>query len=209
MNYYDDALLKIENLINDGKYEDALKVIDEELNVPYVPKDIETKLNYLLDEIKPFIHKIESISLEDLEKYLFMDKEHQLIAVSELDKYNLRDYVDLCNKYLSSDGFKNAKVLLIDSLIRQEINEEIHYIDSGMDYTFIPKYIVPIEMSDGFVSSKKLLEDEYMKEPSKLLMAMDLLYKDCLLSLPLNLDKSEGEYIADNIIEYISKAFEN
>lgn len=209
MNYYDELLNKIDKLINEGKYEEANKEIENELNVPYVPKDVELKLKSYLDEIKPFIRNNIFISIDDIEKYLFMDYEHQLIAVSELNKYNLRDYVDLCNKYLKSDGFKNAKVLLIDSLIRQEVNEEISYSDSGIDYYFIPKYIVPIEMSDGFNSSKKLLEEEYMKEPSKLLMAMDLLYKEALLSLPLTLDESESKYIANNIIIYIDKAFEN
>lgn len=207
MNYYDEILNKIEELISKEEYSETLKIIEEELNVPYIPREIESKFNSYYEEIKQktFIYK--SLNDEEIEKYLFMDKEHQLIAVSELDKKNLRDYLDLCNKYLSSKGFKNAKVLLIDSLIRQEINEEVKYVDEGLEYNFIPKYVIEVENSLGFLEAKKVIDDEFMKDPSMNKLAMDLLYKECLMALPVNLDKDEGDYKAKEIIKYIYKAF--
>ncbi|MBQ0035331.1 MAG: DUF3196 family protein [Firmicutes bacterium] len=207
MNYYQDIINKITKLIENENFDEANKLIDEELNVPYVPKEYLDQLEQLQAQVKAVTFVYKSLTDEDIEKYLFMDAEHQLIAVNELNKKNLREYIDLCNKYLSSNGFKNAKVLLVDSLINQEIGEDIKYIDSGMEYEFIPKYVMPIEISGGFKKALKLIDDEFMKEPSMNKLARDLLYKECLMALPVNYEESEAPILAKNIIDYIYKAF--
>lgn len=205
MNYYEETLEKINKYLNENKIDDALKLIEKELEAPYLPKEFNDELVRLYKENR----KIESFKLDDdnLEEYLYSTYEKQLIAVNYLDKKNLRDYIDICNKYLCSDGFINAKVLLIDSLIRQEIGEEISMINEGMEYNFIPKYLLPVEESDGYLSAKKYLQDIYLKEPSKLKMSMDLLYKELILNLPINMIAEEGIILAKKIEEYINKAF--
>lgn len=207
MNYYQEVIDKIEKLLSQEKYEEASLIVNEELSVAYVPNDFLNKLNEYLGIIKQNIHISTSLSDDELEKYLFLDNEHQLVAVSELCKKNLRDYIPLCNRYLSSDTFKNGKVFLIDSLINQEINEEMKYIQDGIEYSFIPKYILPIESSDGYIHADKIISDVYLKEPSKYKMAKELLFKECLMSLPINYDYEEGSIIAQKIIKYIDNAF--
>lgn len=209
MNYYQEIIEKIKKLIEECNYDDAKKIIDDELSVPYVPKDIQDELENLSNIVKSNTFSFKSLTDEDIEKYLFMDSEHQLLAVNELNKRNLRDYVELCNNYLCTDGFKNAKVLLIDSLINQEIGEEIKYLDSGLEYNYIPKYVIPIEMSSGFKKALELIDKEFMKEPSMNILARDLLYKECLMALPINYEESEAPSLANNIIKYIYNAFNN
>ncbi len=206
MNYYDETLEKIEKLLNENKEDEALLIINDELRQAYVPKDFEEKLiKYKNSYQKELVKK--SLSDDEIIEYLKGPKEKQLIAVSLLDKKNLRDYVDVCNAYLSGDGFINAKVLLIDSLIRQEIGDDITFNNNGLEFNFIPKYQLPIEESDGYSSGNKYLEDYYMKDPSKLKMAKSLLYKELMLNLPINLEESEGVIIAKDICEYIEEAF--
>lgn len=207
MNYYDEILNKIYSLILEEEFNEAKTLIINELNVPYIPKDIEKKLNEYLSIVNVNTFKVKTIDDEDIEKYLFMDENHQLLAVDELNKKNLRDYIDICNKYLTSDGYKNGKVLLIDSLIRQEINEEITYNDNGLEYTFIPKYVLPLEQADGFVLAKNLIEEEFLKNPSECKIALQLLYKEAMFRLPLNIEKQEGENVAIEIIKYVYNAF--
>ena len=207
MNYYDDILNKIYSLIVSEDYEQAKSLIITELNMAYVPKDTEKKLNEYLSLINERTYKVKAVSDDEIEKYLEMDENHQLLAVNELNQKNLRDYTDLVNKYLCSDGYKNAKVLLIDSLIRQEIGDEIHYNDNGMEYTFIPKYILPLEQADGFILAQKLINEEFMKNPSENKIALQLLYKEGMMRLPINIDASEGQIVAMNIITYVYKAF--
>ena len=206
MNYYDETLEKIEKLLNENKEDEALLIINDELRQAYVPKYFEEKLiKYKNSFQKELVKK--SLSDDEIIEYLKGPKEKQLIAVSLLDKKNLRDYVDVCNAYLSGDGFINAKVLLIDSLIRQEIGDDITFNNNGLEFNFIPKYQLPIEESDGYSSGNKYLEDYYMKDPSKLKMAKSLLYKELMLNLPINLEESEGVIIAKDICEYIEEAF--
>lgn len=206
MSYYDDLLLKIDEYINNNDFDNATKLITNELNMPYVPKDIEDKLNDILKDL-PKEDNSRALSIEEIEKYLSLDKEKQLIAVEALNRLNLRDYLDICNKYLEGDGFINAKVLLIDSLINQDINEELHMINDGIEYNFIPKYVITPLESLGYKGALKILNDNYMKEPSKLELAKSLLYKECLMALPINYDENDANLLADKIIQYIDEAF--
>lgn len=205
MNYYEETLNKIEELINTNHKDEALEIINEELKQIYIPKDFNEKLISYYNDLKPKSKK--ELNDDEIVEYLNNDNEHQLFAVSYLDKKNLRDYIDICNDYLCGKGFINAKVLLIDSLIRQEISEEIKMINEGIEYTFIPKYIWPIEISEGYESGIKYLNEHYLKEPSKLEIAKSLLFKEAMLILPLNLENSEGIIKAKNIIKYVDDAF--
>ncbi len=207
MNYYEKTLIDIKELIEKGNKEEAIRIIEEELKAPYLPKDFNDEILKIYNENK--VSKSFSLSDDDLAIYLKDSKEKQLIAVSVLNKKNLRDYLDLCNEYLCSDGFINAKVLLVDSLIRQEINEEIKMENNGIEYNFIPKYILLVEESDGFIEGSKMLNEHFLKEPSKASLAIDLLYKELMLSLPINISEEECPILVNNIIGYIEKAFDN
>ena len=121
MNYYEEILIQIRELIEKEELDEARRLILNELSVPYVPRDFEDELKELLLETKTSDYQPKLISDAQIEEFLYSDPSHQLIAVDELNKKNLRDYIDLCQDYLRSKGFKNAMVLLIDSLIRQEI----------------------------------------------------------------------------------------
>lgn len=206
MNYYDDILNKINELINNNDINKALSIVEEELRAPYLPKDFNEKLLSIYDNF----HKNNTFIMNDemIEDFLYSTNEKQLIAVDQLNKKNLREYIDLCNEYLTSKGFINAKVLLVDSLIRQEIGEEIKMDKDGLLFEFIPKYQLPIEESDGYLSGKKHLNDYYLKEPSKAKIALDLLYKEMIMNLPINMNEEEGIEIAIKIIDYINCAFD-
>ncbi len=205
MNYYDDILNKINELIKNNDINKALSIVEEELRAPYLPKDFNEKLLSIYDNF----HKNNTFIMNDemIEDFLYSTNEKQLIAVDQLNKKNLREYIDLCNEYLTSKGFINAKVLLVDSLIRQEIGEEIKMDKDGLLFEFIPKYQLPIEESDGYLSGKKYLNDYYLKEPSKAKIALDLLYKEMIMNLPINMNEEEGIEIAIKIIDYINCAF--
>lgn len=206
MSYYDDLLNTIDALIANKNILEAKSLVLNELKMPYIPSDIETKLNAYLKDF-PKEDMSHHISIEEIVSYLKEDEEKQLIAVNELSRLNLRDYLDIVSEYLNSDGFINAKVLLIDSLISQDISNELNMVNEGVEYKFIPKYIVPVELSKGYVKAIKLVSDEYMKEPSKLKLAKDLIYKECILALPLSFEEDEAQNLANKAIEYINKCF--
>ena len=98
MNYYEETLEKINKHLNNKEVDEALKLIEKELEAPYLPKEFNDELIRLYNENR----KVESFKLDDdnLEDYLSSTKEKQLIAVDYLNNKNLRDYLDICNKYL-------------------------------------------------------------------------------------------------------------
>lgn len=208
MNYYDELLDKINSLIQKEHYSEAEKLIEDELSVAYIPRDVEEKLHSFKQTVQQNVIFNNSLNDDQIENYLFLDESHQLLAINELNKRNLRNYKDLCNRYLKSDGYKNAKVLLIDSLIRQEINDDFSYIDEEMILDFNPSLLLPVEKTDGFIRAISELQEIYLKEPSMYQMAIDLLYKECLLSLPVLFNEEEGKQLALKISDFIRNAFD-
>lgn len=206
MAYYEELLEKIESYINEENFKEASDLIESELKQPYIPSNTLEKLLYYKELLPKKAIKF-SLTDDEIIDYLNAEEEKQLIGVECLNKKNLRDYIDICNNYLKGDGFINAKVLLIDSLIRQDIGDDIYFNNAGLEYTFIPKYIMPLEESDGYKTAIKKLNELFMKEPSMLEMSKSLVYKECLLKLPINLDEIEGEELANRVYDYIVKAF--
>lgn len=207
MSYYDDLLKNIEKEIGDLNYDKALSLIDKELSMPYIPSNVETKLKEYLALIPKEDPILKALTDEQIISYLKADESKQLRSVDELNRKNIRDYLDICEEYLCSDGFINGKVLLIDSLIKQDINVELKMTNDGIEYSFIPKYVMAPETSLGFIKANEILTDRYMKEPSKLELAKQLLYKECLLALPINYEEDDAINLADKIYEYIEEAF--
>lgn len=204
MNYYDELIANIESLLNQSKYIEAKSIIENELNLPYIPREIEEKLNKYLSIVKDATYSLKSLTDEDIFNYLNSDETKQLIAVDELSRKNLRDYIDVVDDYLKGNGFVNAKALLIDSLIRQEINFNFKYVNDCLFIDFNPYKLKKIEETDGFILAMNQIQDFYMKNPSKSKMGMELLYKEALLSLP---NEINGELITEKIINYIEDAF--
>lgn len=203
-NYYDELIINIEKLISLGKKDEAIKIIDEELALPYVPRDIEEKLSQYLIELKEKDIHFKSISDDEMLDFLSGDETHQLIAVDELSRRNLRDYIDICDEYLKGDNYINSKALLIDSLIRQEINYVFTYINNSSLFKFNPSKLQIIEETDEFKDTIGILNDYYLKDPSKLQLACQLVYKEAMLSLP---NRINGEKLVKKIISYIDDAF--
>lgn len=208
MNYYEETKEKIIDLIEKEEYEEAKRLIQNELELSYVPRDFEEDLIELLNQMQEKTFRVKSLSEEEIEEYLKKDENHQLLAVDALDKRNLRDEIYLCQEYLKGKGFRNAKALLIDSLIRQQIDYVFILKDEDQEIQFNPSKLVPLEESDVYKECNKSLEERFLKEPSMLVLGKQLLYKEMMLSLPLLPDKAESEQIAERIEDYIRKAFE-
>lgn len=206
MGYYEDLIQNIDKYIKNEDYTNAKELIEEELKMSYVPSDVLEKLYEFKDSI-PKESLISSLSEDDIVNYLKGTLEQQLIAVDYLDSKNLRDYINICNEFLCSKGIKNAKVLLIYSLIKQEITDDIKYIDNDVEYNFIPRFIMLPEESPGYKKALDYLNEWYMKEPSKFELAKSLVYKEAMMALPINYEEIEGESLAKKAYDAVKKAF--
>ncbi len=203
-NYYDDILKKIKDLYEQKEYLKASMIIDEELNMPFVPSDFEEKLLDLKDQYSELIKDNALIvDDDDLAAFLFADPYKQLIAANYLDGLNLRNYLDLIDRFLRSDGDRHAKSLLIASLIDQGIKEKMTLLDNDLTIEFIPEYCEPIAYQDGYIKARSFFKEALAKNPSLLNMAEDLLTSECFLHLPISLEEDEGLLLAQSIVVYL------
>ena len=211
MNYYQELIVNIKKNIDNMELDNALIKINEELKMPYVPKEIIEELNELLVTIKNLKidnHKSKLYQIEDIEKMLEGDDINQLIGINILTEKNLREYHELINDYFSKGTNNQAKSILIDALIRQEINQTYYIRKDDMDMEFNPRYCECIEDTDSFQLAYAKIKDLYESNyPSYLKIGFDLLVKQYYEALPMTFCEDEVYELVSNIDKEITKMF--
>ena len=121
---YQDIVNEIQSLITSGEDKQARSRILEELNMPYIPQDVEAKLNELLDEVGiPESGKVQ-LSDEQVEAWLLGNNpQRQVAALNQLQKANLRNYTELIQQVFDTHHDLTMESLLISMMIEQQINE--------------------------------------------------------------------------------------
>lgn len=131
-NYYQDLIEIIKNYIDKKDYKSALVLINEELNVPYVPIEIENELskfskqitNNLQEELK---NNSYTWNLSKVVEVLSQknDQELHLVAFEALRNLNIRQILNEIKDYLKDKDIKNEyKSFLMFILIEQSIDED-------------------------------------------------------------------------------------
>lgn len=212
MDFYEELISSIKELIEEKKYDEARKKINDELTMAYVPMSVEeTLLTFLdrIDELSPTREK--ELSIDEIIAYLnSKDLQQQVIAANYFDRLNVRDYLDVIEEFLLSEyGYDEAKTMLVSTLIDQEIKEEIKMNKDGMNYKFIPYYIIKVEESDGYLKAMKIFDKELFKNPSYYKMAVQLFTNKAYESLPINIDEQEAKDMAYMIIRHVYRLFDD
>lgn len=208
MNYYEKLIDKLSTII-DTSPKEALKIIDEELRAPYIPKDILNKLKDFRSKINIKDEKDFKLDLDTVLSYLKEDEDRQCIAVEELSKLNLRDFDNEISDFLLSNGSLRAKIKLVLSLCEQESNKTYSILKDNKIYQFVPKKLILPEKSEFYKNSIDVLNEYYLKNPDMLHLAKELLYNDYIFNLPESRDIKDVKYITSKIISYINNLFNN
>lgn len=198
-NYYEEIVQEIEDLLKNGKYEDARYLLKKELSMPYIPEEVEKKLKQLQKECTYSIsEKAEEKeeSLGSLLRRLKGKPQSQLSAVDGLCRKNLRECIPELQDWLSKDPQPEAAALLIEALGVQEIDEEFTYVKNGVEYTFSGADITPVSRSEGFLCAQNYLGKWFLHYPDYYSMANTLLIHEVYTFLPLSYDKEEGYSLA-------------
>jgi len=187
MNYYEEVLAKINQLMETEKYDEALKLIDLELSMPYVPKDLETKL---IDYRKAILTVITKTSESNFSGELIfsllkndnLSLDEKIGLLQKLEKVNLRNYLTDVEQFLNSENQNELKTVLIYLLANQEIDHEFSYKNSlqkvvinPKTYDFEKSELIPLELINHL---EKILPHEYpqLLEMGKIVVA-NLYYK--------------------------------
>lgn len=130
-NFYEETYQKIVDLIFDEKYEEAIKILDEELSMPYIPSEYESKFVIQRNKIDSILNKDSKKSnnrlsfsyisdffyegnLEDIEKLDF--------CIANLNYLNLRNKIEEVKDFFSLSRLPNwVKTDIFLILVNQKI----------------------------------------------------------------------------------------
>lgn len=182
--YYDILSIYLSSLLVLEEEEVALKILEEELSMPYIPYQYESKFNEVYDFI---IRKRNSQSNNKSPYELLNDEELQeailttddlsiLIPVlSQLTSRNIRKHLLLLRNFLKdAKRPKIAKVIILEALCEQGVGEDFLLNDEGVLTEIIPTEITCIledpileKMEfyyEKFCFDKEIQFNEYSKE---------------------------------------------
>lgn len=209
-SYYDEILDKIRRLMSEKNIQEAYRLLEDELSMPYIPKESEEQLILLYQECRSALRTQmpqRTYEEEDIETLLAGSFEEQLLAIEQLKKSNVRNYLEAIEHCLMKDPDGVVRSLLIDCLMQQDIAEEMHAVVDGMELTFLPNYLEPVMKAEGArLGANMLCEWFEHEDPSFLTMCMECLIQECYLHLPFHIDVDEGIPLAISIVYYVKKA---
>ncbi|NQX83259.1 MAG: hypothetical protein HRS50_00905 [Mycoplasmataceae bacterium] len=200
--YYIEIRNKIELFIIKNEYEKALKVINEELSMPYIPIEFEKFLLESLNNI-PINDKksVFNLSLEKiLDLLIKLDKSNKDFSelIQHLSKFNLKNEKDELEYYFSKSENKRNRAMIFELLIKEKVDMECEYGN--------PTKVEPVTESISYLADKEKLKNRLDKIPTLIEPSYRLLDEIYLTKhLGQNLD---NEYI-DMILFTLSRIFKD
>ncbi len=191
--YYQEQELAIKELIANEKFEEALKSINEELSMPYIPQGFESFLLEAINSI-PLSNRNDSYSLSlskitDLLIKLDKSKNDVSDLIKHMSKFNLNEEKEELEYYFSKSTNTRNRAMVFELLINMKVDIECEYGNpsSSKSITELPNYV-----EDSLKIEKKL--DKY---PTFGEITIELL-KEIYLTTHIG-QKLEGSY-ADMVI---------
>ncbi|WP_342277193.1 DUF3196 family protein [Spiroplasma endosymbiont of Nebria brevicollis] len=167
-SYYQDIIGKINHHISANEWVQAMKLVKNELEMPYIPRNYEVTLQDLHHEIatnikvnsKPQIHEW---NLTEISQVLMnpFDEEFHPVAFYYFQSHNVRLILPTIKKYLASKDFNNInKTQLLLLLNSQGIDETMTVVKTHGTFQINPKQLIPCHELPIYTSITKLFEDE-------------------------------------------------
>lgn len=170
-NYYDELLISVKQMIKNNQNDQAVKLIEEEFKLPYIPSIYEEKLKKIYEEIKPnFQNKKQTNPFtkeEIIEIFLNFTDEHSSDFLMEIAQmmfeYNWRDHIDEIQQIFSHSRIKNGvKATIYNVLSLQNLN---HNFLIG-DFNLNPLIDKTLFETDFAIRNFNEIENSDVKNPT-------------------------------------------
>lgn len=134
--YYDVLCYYVSFLKENDLFEQAINVLVEELSMPYIPYQYESKLNEVYDELlllkreayAVYEDQVRLLSNEELDLYLTKGASEEVatLALQQLAAQNIRRFMPSVREFLKNDERSSIeKSMLLEILKEQEVDDEI------------------------------------------------------------------------------------
>ena len=216
--FYDVMILYLNSLIASNDKEKALKLVKEELAMPYIPGDYEEKfkqiyqeLSYTEKEHKDFLLSIDKIKqiLETYDDNVYEDKLSIISAIIEMSKLNIREFLESIQVFFKRNLRTIYKVMIIDALRSQGVNFEFDFVNGDHVTSINPITSENVLESKVYTSIKSILEENIGKhDPNLLALASENLMLYLSDIYPRKVSESEYGFIAYCVHLYSSKMYD-
>ncbi|CAM9100513.1 hypothetical protein MYMA111404_00650 [Mycoplasma marinum] len=192
-DYYKEIIKEIKELINTNP-EEAIKKLEIELNMPYVPEKYEIQFIQLLDDIKYKIKQDANInnelSRQDVLDILFKnDKLRMPMAIAKLKDLNLRAMMDDIQKIISSNEISNViKTIIYEYCVEQEIDFNLKWNNKLINPKIVGSTIQLLAYQQAYLK----IEQAIIKNPSLQKVAHSFLELYALNRFPEFIDEKSG-----------------
>ncbi len=186
--YYEEQQRLIDQLVSEDKFEEAHKLIDEELSMPYIPSKFESYLLSTLNKI-PLDSRVDgySISVEKIIDLLIKldDSKNELSdVIKSLSKFNLNLEKEELEYYFAKSNNKRNRSILFELLIELGID-----MDTPLGNPINSSSI----MDDAnYINDVNIINDKLSDHSNYIEVCVDLL-KEIYLTKHIG-QELEGEY---------------
>ncbi len=200
--YYQEQQLVISKLILDEMFDEALKLINEELSMPYIPRNFESFLVESINKI-PLSTRSNSYSLS-LEKVidllLKLDKSQNDVSdlIKHMSKFNLEQEKEELEYYFNTSTNTRNRAMTFELLIKMKVD-----IECGMGN---PTKSTSVEEMEDYIEDVKAIEEKIANHPEFKEIMIELL-KEIYLTKHVG-QSLEGNF-ADAVICTTGIIFEN
>ena len=188
IKYYDGILKKAKDKFTNKNYEEAIEMIEDELNQPYIPFEYEQVFENQL-----FAFQAEYRYLQIDEKYKLLDKNQMLKQITNENKFNvyLFDFfIQKFNENLTNEDFiiisdwlagnclsNYEKFYILDALAHFKIEHKFVYFNHNTNDDVVLNTIDfhNHTLFDNYHQTLAIIEEQLMKDPTILKFATDLL----------------------------------
>lgn len=190
-NYYEELILKIEELIKDpNKNEEAINLIEEEFKLPFIPIYYEKKLKKIYEKIKPI--NIKSRNLFSKLEILEILKENNnsvdfLLSIAQMmEEYSWINSLEEIQFIFDSKIDNKVKAIIFSILVNQKI--DYNFFVEGLELN-------PMKKKDLFetkyvLKNAMIIENNNDKDPLVKEVALKSFFIYVLNSFPNSLNFS-------------------
>lgn len=205
--YYDVLCLHISILLELEKDDVALKLIEEELEMPYIPYQYDNFLNETYNMLyKKKLQNSKSFNIydtcsdEEIKDILIKEREKDilLIALDQLHKRNIRLYLAELKYILKARDYKNEiKVIILELLAEQGIDNEVEMYTNGKTIEVSPTSLTPLMEQLAIDEILDIIEEKVTdKDVSLFNICQDLLIAYLASVYPLEVEEDEYNTVA-------------
>lgn len=168
-NYHDDIIIQIKELIAQSKFEEAYRILKEELNAPYVPSDKKEQFSELFRIVNHEMYlkttskkDFSLISIDAVRRMLNQEKSTDLEChiLYNLKDVNLRLLMPEIKSFLVNPNKDNIlKTVIIEAMHSQSIDNNFKIIKNGVEYVINPTSIIPIFLTSQYKDTVDVLKN--------------------------------------------------